>query len=283
MLTRLFLFLTQPGGVGRFGPLKRLLWRRSYEFQAKRYQLLEWQVMNYGFTALPAAEPIELEAADEPERYGLQLYHRVAGAVPLAGCAVLEVGCGRGGGAAFVQRSLGPATMTAVDFSHHATDLCQRRYSIPGLSFQHGDAERLPLPAESFDAVVNVESSHCYGSVEAFFREVRRVLKPGGHLLYADFRDAPKVAAWREQILVSGLHLVSETDITANVVAALDADSERRLALVQKHAPKRIQGTISDLAGVRGSVAYENLRTGQWKYLAFVLRKDEAAPVSPAA
>jgi len=108
------------------------------------------------------------------------------------------------------------------------------------------------------------------------------VMKPGGHFLYADFRDAPKVAAWREQILASRLHLVSETDITANVVAALDADSERRLALLQKHAPKRIQGTISDLAGVRGSVAYENLRTGRWKYLAFVLRKDEAAPVSPA-
>jgi fatty-acid O-methyltransferase len=44
----------------------------------------------------------------------------------------------------------------------------------------HGDAENLPFPQVSFDAVINVESAHCYGSIERFLAEVHRVLRPGG-------------------------------------------------------------------------------------------------------
>lgn len=51
-----------------------------------------------------------------------------------------------------------------------------------------GDAEKLPLADASFDAVLNVESSHCYGNVETFFREAARVLRPDGRFLFADFR-----------------------------------------------------------------------------------------------
>ncbi len=267
MLTSLFAFLC------RFAPLKRLLWRHWYEFLAARYKLPEWQVMNYGFAA---AEPITLSAEDEPERYGLQLYHRVASAIPLAGLRVLEVGCGRGGGAAFLHATLRPASMTAVDFSEKAIALCQQRYAAEGLTFQHGDAERLPFADASFDAVINVESSHCYGSIETFFREVHRVLKPGGHFLHADFRDTEQVPTWREQILASGLQIVQETHITPDVLAALDADNERKLTLMRQLIPARIQSSFQDFAAVRGSVVYEHFRCDRMRYFVFALRKGPA-------
>ena len=43
--------------------------------------------------ALPLAE------SEEPDRYFIQLYHRVATQVDLTGKRVLEVSCGHGGGA----------------------------------------------------------------------------------------------------------------------------------------------------------------------------------------
>ena len=52
-----------------------------------------------------------------------------------------------------------------------------------------GDAESLPFGDEMFDAVVNVESSHCYGSTPAFLAQVKRVLRCGGHFLFADLLD----------------------------------------------------------------------------------------------
>jgi ubiquinone/menaquinone biosynthesis C-methylase UbiE len=56
------------------------------------------------------------------------------------------------------------------------------------LDFVRGDAQNLHFPDQSFDAVINVEASHIYPNLERFLGEVARVLRPGGHFLYADFR-----------------------------------------------------------------------------------------------
>lgn len=267
MISHLFAFLC------RFAPLKRLLWRRWYQFLAKRYQIPEWQVMNYGYAAIPEGAPLTLDPTDEAERYGLQLYHYVASPLVLEGLHVLEVGCGRGGGAAWLHRTKRPAAMTGVDFSAEAIALCKQRYTGEGLTFLTGDAEALQLPSASFDVVINVESSHCYGSMPAFLREVHRVLKPGGHFLCADFRDDDKVEQWRAQLRDSGLELVKETHITPNVLTALDADDARKLALMEKLIPKHLFKSFRDFAAVKGSLVYEHFRHGRMLYYAFVLRK----------
>lgn len=251
-----------------------MLWRRWYQFLASRYQVPEWQTMNYGYAPIPATARLPLESADESERFGIQLYEFVTKPVPLAGLRVLEVGCGRGGGASWLHRTLHPAAMTAVDFSAQAIALCKQRYPLPGLTFLVGDAEKLPLADASFDAVINVESSHCYGSMPAFLREVARVLKPGGHFLHADFRDRKKIALWRGQLAASGLQILHETDITPNVLAALDADHDRKLALMEKLLPKRLLGSFRDFAATKGSLVYEQFRSGGMQYFHFVLRKD---------
>lgn len=74
--------------------------------------------MNYGYAALPGEAPLAAPA-DAAERNGLQLYARVAGSgrrgAALGGLDVLEVGSGRGGGAAFVAAAMGPRRMTGLD------------------------------------------------------------------------------------------------------------------------------------------------------------------------
>lgn len=259
----------------RLGGTKKLFWRTAYDLMA-RAQGDAFRCMNYGYVG---AERIPLQPADQPEWVCLQLYHRVAGAVPLERKEVLEVGCGRGGGASYVARYLRPARMVGVDIAPSAVRLCRRLHAgVPGLEFAPADAERLPFPDGSFDAVLNVESSHCYPRFERFAAEAFRVLRPGGHLLFADLRRdfAPVDAAFA----AAGWRVVDREDITPNVLQALDIDSDRRVALAER-VPKPFRKPTSALAGVRGSPMYESFRRGTHAYLRYLLTRPPA-PASPS-
>lgn len=100
---------------------------------------------------------------------------------------VLEVGSGRGGGLSYIVRYLNPSMAIGVDFSSQQIAFCQRNYNSTNIRFVEGDAAELPVEDESVDAVINVESSHCYPNFKGFIGEVARVLKPGGHFFYTDF------------------------------------------------------------------------------------------------
>jgi SAM-dependent methyltransferase len=248
---------------------KRLLWRGWYQFLAARYRQPDWTFMNYGFRATDGTAPRALEPADEPDRSLIQLYDTVAGAVPLAGREVLEVGCGRGGGASFLARYHGPRRLVAVDLAPRAVALCRARFSVPGLSFEVGDAERLPFAAGTFDAVVNVESSHCYGRIGAFFREARRVLRPGGAFLYADFRPREEVARWRTALGDAGFRVDAERDLTPGVLAALDADDDGKRSMIASLVDRPLRGVFNQFAGLRGTMIYDDFRSGALTYRAF--------------
>jgi ubiquinone/menaquinone biosynthesis C-methylase UbiE len=192
------------------------------------------------------------------------------------GAQVLEVGSGRGGGASFIKRYLKPSRMIGVDLSKNAVKLSAEMHRVEGLEFRVGDAENLPFDARSVDAVINVESSHCYPSFKRFLLEVRRVLKPGGHFLYADFRERGNVEQWRRSLHDSGLSVIRESEITANVFNALDKDNERKLALIDRFVPRALQHSFYDFAAVRGSSLFEAFRTEKLVYMSFVLRKEPA-------
>jgi SAM-dependent methyltransferase len=134
-----------------------------------------------------------LEPADERNRGCIQLYHATASQVDLNGKKVLEVGCGHGGGASYIKRYLGPASYTGLDLNPTGVAFCRKRHQEPGLDFVQGDAQDLPFPDQSFDAVVNVESANYYPDQAKFFNEVARVLRPGGHFLYTDCQPAAGV------------------------------------------------------------------------------------------
>jgi SAM-dependent methyltransferase len=231
--------------------------------------------MNYGYAPVDHKAPsVELRPEDQAQHNFIQLYQRVAGLIDLHGKDVLEVGCGRGGGASFVMRYLGPRSVTGLDFSGRAIVFCRRHYRLDGLSFRRGDAESLPFADNSFGAVLNVESSHCYNSMERFLREVTRVLMPGGHFLFADVRLCEAVPVLREELRESGLRILEEECITRNVLRALELDSERKSSFIRQcKAPRLIRGRFRHFAGLKGSTVFRKFQTGEWEYLRFVLRK----------
>jgi SAM-dependent methyltransferase len=252
---------------------KRLLWRGWYDFLATRYPDPRWTFMNYGYRApeVGGAPPLPLDADDEADRSCIQLYDLVARGAPVAGSELLEVGCGRGGGAAYVARRLDARRVVAVDLSPRAVALCRRRFEHPRLSFEVGDAERLPFGDASFDVVLNVESSHCYGHFASFLREARRVLRPEGHFAYADFRPRAEVTPWRAALADAGFTIQAEHDLRPGVVAALDADESHKRSLIARLVDRPLTGIFGEFAALRGSTLNAALRNGDFEYRAFVL------------
>ena len=228
--------------------------------------------MNYGYVPDDRSTSLQLEPTDEPDRLCIQLYEAVVSGVDLHGKDVLEVGSGRGGGASFMMRYHSPATMHGIDFSHKAVKLSRQRHHSDRINFQHGYAESLPFDNKRFDAVLNVESSHCYASTDRFFKEVRRVLKPGGYFLFADFRAAEEVDLLGKQLETCGFETLEYEDITANVVAALKADSERKQLLIRTHVGGWLSGVFSEFAGLDGTPIYKSFVSGDLVYLKYCLR-----------
>ena len=247
------------------------LWYHYLAVADKEAHLL---FMNYGYADLqPGAEALALSEVDERNRYCIQLYHHVAGALDLQGLDVLEVGCGRGGGASYIMRSLQPHSLIGIDSSAKAIAFCNRHYSMPGLSFLHGNAEALPFAESTFDVIVNVESSHCYRSMESFLHEAFRVLRPNGYFLFADFRHEEHIEALRQQFLQCGFALLNEERITLNVLEALQRDNTRKLALIHQKVPRILEKQVQEFAATRGTKAYEAFRTGERDYRSFLLQK----------
>lgn len=162
------------------------------------------------------------------------LYYAVLRRTPqwpaaMSGRDVLEVGCGKGAGLNLLTRLTSVRSAEGVDLSRYHVAHATANYGRPGLRFRVGDAEALPFNAASFDLVVNVESSHNYPNLERFFAEVARVLRPGGHLVYADiFFNPARLDYVRDQLSSRvPLRCVDAQDISAGVGAAVLARLRR--------------------------------------------------------
>ncbi len=254
--------------------IKGALWKLWYQHLAKVYRRKDWKFMNYGYAPLDGSpEMMALEPVDAINRYCIQLYHHVASAIDLTGLEVLEVGSGRGGGTDYIKRYLKPKSLIGVDFAKDAVDFCNQNYAVEGLSFKVGDATALPFPDNSFDAVINVESSHCYPSMEAFLGQVKRVLRNGGHFLFADLRNKENIDDLREQLNKSGLKIVKETEITPNVVHALKLDNEHRTTLIKEMIRKSMVKTFLKFAGTENSDIHNRFKSGKTIYMSCIMQK----------
>jgi ubiquinone/menaquinone biosynthesis C-methylase UbiE len=254
--------------------LRRLLIRKWFHYLSHSDIEVIMPFMNLGYASLdPNDEPLNLLGRDAAHRYCIALYQHVAGAIDLHGREVLEVGSGRGGGASYVMRYLHPQSVTGVDIVQKAVHFCNTFYQIDGLRFLSGDAEALPFDDQSFDAVINIESSYGYGHIERFFGEVLRVLRPGGYFLYADYRGYEQIAALRQHLCNAGFRMLTDERIGKQVVKALDLDQERKSSLIEQKVPRFLRPSFHYFAASPGSQMYQALCSGAIDYHRFVLWK----------
>jgi SAM-dependent methyltransferase len=273
MLTTGFLYI-----VNRSPTLRVFMFRGLFEYLASRYRhITKWTHMNYGYAEGPGrGHTIVLKPHDEDERYCHQLYFRAVNGMDLTGKDVIEVSCGRGGGASFIHRYLQSRTVSGIDIAAAAIEFCKRVHRAPGLRFLQGAAEDLPLHDETADAVINVEASLCYGDRNRFYAEVLRVLRPGGYFFYADLQWPDAIDALSATLQGIGFELLQTDDITANVSRALQLDSDRRIEYARVNAPFFLRHAMRTFGGAPGTRIPTALSDGTMRYYCLTLRKREA-------
>ena len=243
-----------------------------YWYISKKDKKSEVRFLNYGFDN---DQNIELSKEDEAERYPLQLYHHVVSAIDIKNKDILEVGCGRGGGSSYIARYHRPKSIKAVDISGQAIAYCKLNNEFPHCEFIKADAQKLPFSDNSFDVVINIESSIYYPDIEKFFNEAYRVLQQDGYFLYADFRKKKSAVAIKNRLEKTRFVMISREDITKEVVKALELDNERRLDLIKRLVPRIIYAPVCDFAGVKKFNTYKSFAAGDWEYYFYVLKKGQ--------
>jgi SAM-dependent methyltransferase len=81
------------------------------------------------------------------------------------------------------------ASVVGIDIAHEMLQVARRLH--PGIEFRHADAERLPFPDDSFDAVVGNFAILHRAHPERALAEFGRVLAPGGMVALSTW-DAPE-------------------------------------------------------------------------------------------
>lgn len=251
--------------------LREWLFRKWYWYVNNVDKKADVLFMNFGYSNGDTLEL--LSPAEEKNRYSIQLYHLLANSIDLKDKNIVEVGCGRGGGLAYVTSSFEPSSAQGLDLDKHAVAFSNSYYDLPNMSFVQGDALNLPFETGSCDVVMNVESSHRYPDMNQFLSEVKRVLKPGGHFLFTDFRYDHEIEGLKTDLHATGLKVLKEEDITNHVVTSLEKDDERRRILIKRLAPWFLHGVALNFAGTVGSSTYNQFNNREYVYMNYVFQK----------
>ena len=113
-----------------------------------------------------------------------------------SGQRVLDVATGPGTLALLAAKR--GAQVAALDFSPRMIDELERRMTEQGatnVEIRHGDGQRLPFGTETFDAAFSMFGLMFFPDRAAGFRELERVLKPGGKAVVASW--APFTGAFK--------------------------------------------------------------------------------------
>jgi cyclopropane fatty-acyl-phospholipid synthase-like methyltransferase len=200
---------------------------------------------------------------------------------------VLDAGCGVGGSAIYLGRTIG-CRVLGITLSPAQVRTATRNAARSKVSeltrFEQRDFLATGLPDASFDVVWAIESV-CHAETKLnFLREAFRILRPGGRLILADgfaLKDSltPAEAAvmrrwldgwavpsidsveqFRSNIRAAGFHLAREQDATENVVP-----SSRRL---YRLAHLRFFGYALYALHLRSKAAHGNAIAARNQYLA---------------
>jgi SAM-dependent methyltransferase len=218
----------------------------------------------------PRAARIELPP-HWPNRNRIDLVLELIGDCDLDGCDILDVGCGRGGTILTIERFFAAGEIWGLDLSTSAVAFCRRRIASPDVHFTSGESERLPFVDGFFDVVLNVESSCLYPDIYAFYREVHRVLGPGGRFLYTDLMPVEHLDSYRSCLCGLGFTMERDQDITPNVLRSLASHAARNLDVHGAPAGKEV---MEFFLATPGSKPYRDLQQGRLEYRIWQLRKD---------
>ncbi|WP_274425605.1 glycine/sarcosine N-methyltransferase [Chelativorans sp. YIM 93263] len=167
---------------------------------------------------------------------------RMAEALPVldSDTKILDIGAGYGGSMRRIVSRIG-CEATCLNISETQNDTNRYKNRLAGLTDKirvvHGVFEEIPEPASSYDVVWSQDAILHSDQRERVLSEVRRVLKPGGHLIFTDPMQADDVPEgvlqpvydrlqlnslgsfrfYREAATALGFEVVAQEDLTKHL------------------------------------------------------------------
>lgn len=220
---------------------------------------------------------------------GPEEVERVLAGLDLAGCDLLDIGCGAGGISIGIAAAHG-ARVTGYDVEAPVIAAARARAEAEGIEvgFVLGAPGPLPFADASFDVVFSKDALIHVPDKEALFADIFRVLRPGGAFAASDWlisHDGEPSAEMKAYLAAEGLSfgMASPARYAAAMRAAgfEEVRTENRNAWYRNLARQevaRMAGPLYSVAAAEVGADYveKNLRT--WRAMLVVLDTGEHCP-----
>lgn len=171
----------------------------------------------------------------------------------LAGKDVLDLGSG-GGHYAALAAALGARLAVAADLTPEMLKTARP----PALA---ADAGRLPIADRSLDVVIAALLVSFVADRSAMFREVARVLRPGGCLVLSDLHAIASARGWRrsfegprgERLEIDAPPPAAKTLIAEIEAAGMRVEDRREPAIDHRLEPEFLRAGRTDFEALRGT------------------------------
>jgi ubiquinone/menaquinone biosynthesis C-methylase UbiE len=210
----------------------------------------------------------------------------------IAGCKVLDIGCGLGAIDELLVREHGASSVIGVDIDPQLIERMQARMARAGLSERIAgrrvDGGPLPFEAASFDVVFSKDSLVQIPDKASIFAEILRVLRPGGRFIASDWLRGGSGAYSAEMMEFFRLEGIAYNMASLEEsAAALRAAGFRDVQIRDRHAwylllaqreLKSMEGTLGPLIVSRIGEARARYFIDDWRQLVLVLERGELRP-----
>jgi ubiquinone/menaquinone biosynthesis C-methylase UbiE len=149
---------------------------------------------------------------------------------------VLDAGCGGGANLAALLRLCPAGTVAGLDHSPVSVEAALKKNAagvqVGRCRVVQGDVLALPFGDSSFDAVTAFETVYFWPDIENAFREVRRVLRPGGIFFICNEDDGEKASGQKWAQIIDGMTVYDSRRLTTLLESAgfetISAHHERK-------------------------------------------------------
>jgi len=210
----------------------------------------------------------------------------------IAGCEVLDIGCGLGAVDELLVRAHGARSVVGVDIDPTLIARMRERIERAGLTGrirgQRVDGGTLPFEAASFDVVFSKDSLVQIPDKRAIFADILRVLRPGGRFIASDWLRGGSGAYSPEMMeffRLEGIayNMVSLEESAAALRAAGFGGVEIRdrhawyLALAQREL-ESMEGALKAVIVSRIGADRAQYFIDDWRQLVLVVKRGELRP-----
>ncbi len=217
---------------------------------------------------------------------------RILEGTDLRGRRVLDVGCGLGAVDVVLVERHGAGHVTGIDLEPDLVAKARMRTARAGLAERIDTVQvtpgPLPFAAESFDVVFSKDSIVQIPDKRAIFREMHRVLRPGGDLIVGDWLrggDGPYSPEMIEYFRLEGItyNMASPSDSHAALVEAgfvdvrIDDRSDWYRDLARREFDALAGPWFPTMTETLGRERAEHF-VANWRQLVLVLDRGELRP-----